>query len=216
MYYISLGKTCSIAYNIKKYIDKNRQTMFFDTSRTDFKCVLSVLDLPDIGVIFNIENMILDNKLYSHNRETTITFKNFAKDNLELLYHHDVKYDKNDNELTVNNKLLQFIATYRRRHDRFNELLKTEQKLCFIYNIIGRFDYDDTNLFNSILTKINKNINYILILLIEEHETETYTYCKHDNYVKINLSKFLDKNIVPFWKQPQYKWTDIFELIKTL
>lgn len=221
MYFISLGRHCWIAYHIKKYINNDIPTQFFDWSRNDFKCVLYMLNLRIIDTIFNIENIIVDKELFKKDNEITITFKNFVKDELSLLYHHDIPY-KEYSEEEMNEKLLEFIEKYKRRHNRLIELIKTDKKLCFIYHIINNFNYDDTNLFNDILKSINKNINYILILLIEEEEEkkeDSYIYCKYDYYIKINLKKFMNVNFIDSnqdWKQQQYDWEKIFELIQNI
>jgi hypothetical protein len=62
-----------------------------------------------------------------------------------------------------------------------------DTKLCFIYNITNEFNYNDTNFFENILKKINKNINYILVLLIEEEDK--YVYLQFKNYLKIFIFK---------------------------
>jgi hypothetical protein len=213
MHYISLGRHCDVAYNITKFIKNDIPTQFFDWSRTDFKCVLFILNLRIIDTIFNVENIIIDKNLYQHMNEITLTLKNFDEKNLCLLYHHDIPY-KDYNEVEMNEKLLEFISKYKRRHDRLIELIKTDKKLCFIHNINNEFDYNDADLFNNILKSINENINYTLVLLIKEEE-DTYVYMKYDNYLKINLTHFfIDTNITPDWTYPQYDWKTIYELIQ--
>jgi len=211
MVFISLGRHCSVAYNIKKFINNDRPTHFFDWSRTDFKCVLSILQLSDLNEIFNVENIKIDKELYKKDCEFTMTLKKFNKDNLCLMYHHDIKYS-DYNDLEFNEQLTNFIDKYKRRYNRLIKLIKTDTKIYFIYNITNMFDYNDCDLFNKILTNINKNINYSLILLIEEGD-DTSTYTKGDNYFKINLTHFIDTDITPNWMQEQYDWKNIFRLI---
>jgi hypothetical protein len=212
MYYISLGRHCNVAYNIKKFIDNNIPTQFFDWSRTDFKCVLFILNLRVIDTIFNIENIIVDKESYKHENEFAMTLNNFVKDNLCLLYHHDIKY-KEYNQLEINKELIIFINKYKRRYSRLIELIKINKQKCFIYNITNDFDYNDATLFNKILTSINEHINYILVLLIEE-EDDTYIYCKYKDYFKINLKHFKDINIAYEWTNQNYDWKKIFEIIE--
>jgi hypothetical protein len=207
MYFISLGRHCSIAYNIRKFITNDVETQFFDWARTDFKCVLFILNLKNIDTIFNNENIKIN--INKQDNDIAITFKNFNKDNLCLLYHHDIPY-KEYNESEMNEKITDFINKYKRRHDRLINLIKNNKKIYFIYNITNGFDY---NLFNKILIDINKNINYTLVLLIEEKDT--YKIELKENYVKINLTNYLDKNITTDWFQPQYDWKSIFKIIQT-
>jgi len=213
MYFISLGRHCGIACNIKKFINNDIPTQFFDWSRTDFKCVLYILNLRIIDTIFNNENIIVDKESYKHENELCMTLKNFAKDNLCLLYHHDIPYEEY-NELDMNEKLTGFIDKYKRRYDRLIEIIKTDKKIYFIYNITEGFDYNDSNLFNNILTSINKNVNYTLILLIEEQDP--YIYTKNKHYFKINLKHFIDINITPDWTLNHYDWKSIFEIMQKI
>lgn len=213
MRYISLGRHCATSYNIKKYINSNVPTQFFDWSRTDFKCVLGVLTIKNIEEIFNIENIIVDNVTHRHENDLCMTLNNFVNDNLCLLYHHDIKY-KEYTEPELNSKLIEFIDKYKRRYDRLIELIKMDEKLCFIYHILNcDFDYDDTNIFNTILISINKNIDYILILLVEDKD-DTNIYSIHTNYVKINLNFFVSKE-KRTWENLGYDWEKIFKLINT-
>lgn len=208
--YISLGRHCNIAIYIKKFINNDIPTQFFDWSRTDFKCVLFILNLRIIDIIFNNNNIIVDKELFKCDNELSMTLNNFNKDTLCLLYHHDIPY-KEYNKQEMDNKLLEFINKYKRRYDRLIELIKTDTKICFIYYITSNFDYNDTNLFNNILISINVNINYILVLLIEE--PKPYIYCEYNNYFKINLKHFIDINITADSFGNQYDWEKVFQKI---
>jgi hypothetical protein len=211
MYYISLGRHCDVAYNIKKFINNDIPTQFFDWSRTDFKCILFILNLRIIDTIFNNENIIVDKEIYKNEGDMCMTLRNFERDNLCLLYHHDIPH-KEYNEEEMNEKLLEFIDKYKRRYTRLIELIKTDKKICFIYRITNEFNYNDTKLFNNILTCINENINYILVLLVDE-EGE-YIYCKYKDYFKLNLKHFIDINVVPDWTTNNVDWKKIFEIIE--
>jgi hypothetical protein len=206
-------------------MDNNIPTQFFDWSRTDFKCVLSILNTRCIETLFNIENIVVDNNLYKHNGEVCLTLKNFDKDGLCLLYHHDIlykkavtpvrghKYDKYT-DIELHEQLTGFINKYRRRYVRLLELIKTNEKICFLYFSDNGFDYNDCDLFNTALTSINNEVIYSLVLLIREPE-DTYEYIKCDNYFKLNLTHFLRNDIVrPNWTRNQYNWKRIFETIQ--
>jgi hypothetical protein len=117
MQFISLGRHCDIAHNIKKYINNDTPTQFFDWVRTEFKCVLHILNLRYIDTIFNIENLNLDTSMFKIDGELTITLKNFERENLVLLFHHEIQLcDYYSSE--VDNKLIEFIDKYKRRFNR--------------------------------------------------------------------------------------------------
>jgi hypothetical protein len=221
MYFISIGTNCCVAYNIKKYINESIPTQFFDWSRTNFKCVLYILNLRTIDTIFNIKNFIIDKEIYKDDNNISITLKNFVKDDLCLLYHHDIEYtDNSDLELTE--KLTQFINKYKRRHERLINLIKTSQKLCFIHHIRPTtddsnifFDYNDCKLFNEILRSINKDINYILVLLDNNYK-EDYKYIHTEFFLKINLKYFTNEDIEFEWTFQKIDWNGVFKLIQKL
>jgi predicted Zn-dependent protease len=215
---ISLGKYCFIAKNIKIYVNNNVPTNFFDWVRTDFKCVLYILKLKNIESTFNIENLNIDKETFKHQNNLTITLKHFDDENLTLLFHHDIKLD--EYILNPNDNLIEFINKYKRRHERLINLINTNSKLYFICYIINiyEFDLNDFNIFDEILKSINKNINYKLIVLVEDND-KTYTYVLYENYVKINIIKYLKKDVNSKdfdWIKSQYDWKSIFELIQTI
>ena len=213
MHFISLGRHCATSYNIRKYIDSNIETQFFDWLRTDFKCVLEVLNVKNINEIFNIENIIVDKELYKDDNNLSITLKNFVKNNSTLLFHHDILLSEYIEQET-NQKLIEFIDKYKRRYDRLIELIKTNKKLYFIYFITENFDYNDTNIFNILVLKINKNINYVLILMKEEKQGSCYIYNIYNNYIEINITNFVLDSYTDDWTLNKYDWKKMFELIQ--
>lgn len=216
MKFISLGRHCATAFNIKKYIDQGHETQFFDWVRTDFKCILEILRIKNIDEIINIENIIVDKELFK-DYNISITFKNFVKDNLTLLFHHDIEY-REYTEQEMNQQIIEFNDKYKRRYDRLIDLIKSEQKIYFIYHISTDVDFNDADLFNTLIKTINKNINYVLIFLtVEEKE---YIYSVFKNYVKINLNQFISNNetvtctVYDDWTLSCYDWSKMFELIQ--
>jgi len=213
MVFISLGRHCDVAYNIKKYVDSDRPTHFFDWSRTDFKSMLTILNSRILDTLFYKENIAIDKESYKHDNEFTMTLKSLDRENQCLLFHHDISYNEYT-EPELNVKLTEFINKYKRRHERLVKLIQSEEPICFLYRITTPFDYGDIDVFNTILRSINSNNKHILILLREEDGPQTYT--KYNTHITINLTKFTDRTIVPNWKQPQYDWKRIFEVIESL
>jgi hypothetical protein len=205
--FISLGRNCDVAYNIKHFTPG--ETNFFDWTRTDFKCVLYILNLKNIDTLLNAENIIIDKKL----DDISILFKNFEKDNLTLLFHHDIIV-KEYSVQEMSKQISGFIDKYKRRYDRLINLIKTDNKIYFIYHITAGFDYNDCELFDQYIKNINTNINYMLVLLVEEPETTDYILCKNKNCLKINITHFLNKNIPFDWTRSCYDWKSIFDIIK--
>jgi hypothetical protein len=219
---ISLGRNCCVAYNIQKYNNNKYPTHFFDLLRTDFKCVLYILNSRTIDMMFNSKNFIVDNKSWKIEGNIGITLKNFIKNDLCLLFHHDVITkqdgdDGDDDEMT--NKLNEFADKYKRRFNRLINLIETQTDTCFIYhnNLDTDFDYDDCIEFNRIIKSINKNNNYVLVLLMNDtYDNIDYEYIKNEYYIKINLKHFAIKDIANDWTHPIYDWMKVINLIQDI
>lgn len=204
-------------------MNNNSPTNFFDQLRSDFKCILEILNIENIDDIINIKNIIIDKELYKTENSLSITFKNFVNNNLTLLFHHDIYLDAyNKEELKQPNKelnsiLIEFINKYKRRYTRLIDLIKSDKKIYFFHSITeSNFDYNNTNTFENIIKKINKNTNYVLVLFVKDFVKEPYNYIIFNNYIKINLNNFLIKNQSERndWKESNYDWKKIFQLIK--
>jgi len=218
MYFISLGRKCTIGYHIKKYMNNDVPTQFFDWTRVDFRCVLQILKLDCIDKILNIENINVDNTTLAHENDILITLKNFDEQNLTLYFRHEIKL-KEYSDLVKNDKLIEFIAKYKRRYDRLIKLIKSNETLCFIhYDIESLFDFEnDINDFYKTLKEINKDVDFCLVI-IKNDKNEDYTFIKHKQHLQINITKFIDESIISkpedVWKSNEVEWIKIFELIK--
>jgi len=215
MKFISLGRHCDIAFNIKKYIDSDVPTHFFDWVRTDFKCVLEILNLRCIDQILNIENIRIDKESFAYNNDICLTLKNIEKKNLNLLFYRDIILE-NYNDEEMNDKLVQFIEKYKRRFNRLIELIESKDKICFIYRVQEiKIDFEkDIELFKKILFSINKNCIFCLVFLIEGDDD--FIFVKYRSYMKINISSFIDKTNNDYsWKSEHIDWEKIFNVIKS-
>ena len=214
MIYISLGRHCDVASNIKTYLQKEHPTQFFDWVRTDFKCILHILKLNSIETLFNVENIEVDNVTYKHENNISITLKNFNKENLILLFHHDILW-QDYTDIEMKEQLIQFIDKYKRRFDRLLELIKSNNRLCFIYRITGKIDYkNDIDNFYNLLKDINTDINFMLVMLVDQ-STDSEKIIKYDKYLKINLSHYYLYNpIKNDWTLKHIDWKKVFDLIE--
>ena len=213
MQFVSLGRHCDVIYNIKKCVNADTPTHFFDSLRVDFKSVLYILNLRCIDPIMNIDNFNLDKELYAHENELSITLKNFDRDNITLLFHHDILLTGYD-ESGLPAKLEEFVSKYKRRFERLIDLISSEKELYFIHKVHGesidfRTDIDD---FDKIIKSINGRVKYCLITLVQEEGD--YIFTKHNNHLNINITTFIDENKTPDWKRSEIDWESIFRIIK--
>ena len=215
MRFISLDRHCDIAYNIKKYTNDEYPRNFFDWLRTDFKCVLEILNVKNIDDIFNKNSIILDREMFKQNADLTLFLNYFQSQNLTLLFRHEIKLSEY-NEVNSDQLLTKFIDKYKRRYNRLIELIKSTEVLYFIHRVADCDDnydvqYDDILQFDKILKSINPNIKYKLVLLNPKIDDDEYV--QNDNLIIINLSKLTDHNIEHDWTNQHYNWNRIFEII---
>jgi hypothetical protein len=209
--YLSLGRHCDIAFNIKKYSNENKKTQFFDWIRTDFECIIHILNLSNLDSILNKENFIIDQQTYAH--IILIKLKNFENKNLTLYFRHDILI--NNFIKNADGELDNFINKYKRRFERLINLIKSNQKLIFIHRVESEELFINNNLadeFEKALKKINKNVNYNLIILFNSNEK--YFIIKKNNNIKINLLPLIDKNINLTWQREDIDWKQLFDIIE--
>jgi hypothetical protein len=214
MKYVSLGRHCDVAFNIKKY-NTNSPSFFFDWARIDFKCCLYILKLNNIETFLNKENIIVDKQMFSAEKEICFKFKNFDENNNILYFHHEndvEQYDATDVELDC--MIDKFINKYTKRFIKMVNLICSEEEIIFIYRDTDNiFKETYVNEFIDCIFKINKNVVFCLIILTEDNDD--FLYIKKKNYLKINISKFINYDLVEYddWTIQKYDWVKIFNII---
>jgi len=214
MKFISLGRHCDTICHIDKYVG-SQATMLFDWSRTDFQCIIDILNTNNIHSIFNIIDVLLDDKMYDFDNEMTIQFKYFVDKNLTLLFHHDLKIDvyNNADDFEKHNLLLKFIDKLIRRYNRLCDLIRSQDKIVFVYKITTEYDFEtNIKLFENVILNMNPNADFHLILL--EMLDENWLYVKYPRCMRFNLSHYINKNITYYdWQNQHYKLFEIFDIV---
>ena len=216
MKYISLGRHCDVGFNIKK-CNINNPTYFFDWTRTDFKCCLYILKLNNIKIFLNKENIILDKQMFSAEKEICFKFKNFEENNNILYFHHEndvEQYDLTDVEL--DGMIDKFINKYTKRFIKMVNLICSEEEIIFIYRDTDNiFKETYVNEFIDCIFKINENVVFCLVILTEDNDD--FLYIKKKNYLKINISNFINYQLENdnCWHNPLYiDYPKIFTIIE--
>jgi hypothetical protein len=220
--YISLGRRCDVAHNIKKFNlnnNKFKKTNFFDWLRCDFKCMLEILKLKQPNILLNKNNIVIDKELFRVDSNVSITFDNFDKQNLTCLSHHDINL--HNFEINPKRELTLFIKKYKRRFYRFLDLIKSNNRLVFIYHYTGEMPMLNENEgfyeFKKIILEINKDCNYYFVFIANDlHDKNDYAIMKCNNFIKINKSYYTDTNIEPTWECHETNWNYIFNILKKL
>ena len=196
--FISLGKHCDVAYNIKRYTNGSI-THFFDWIRNDFNAVLYILSQQNIDDILNIENIV-------YNDETSHLFLKTTSDKqMTLLFTHEEIIEPYEESI------INFINKYKRRFYRLIDLIKSNKNICFIYHVISDVVTEDNIIeFENIFKNINNNINYSLCILVNS-TTDYLCFCD-DKYLQFNTNKYTINSTDNFslWTNPHINWGYVF------
>lgn len=202
MYYISLGPDCHIAGALN-FMNLRLQALPFDF-------LLSPSNKGLEYVCSLIENNFSDflNKL-EYNNQNKVLSKNYPD---TLFYHHDLIKNKQKlvkslkiDHINMNEPL---ITKFRRRGDRFMNIISNENKCMFFY-ILPINDIIIESNFINIMTSIDKFIKimnkqskcqYILIIFVKVDKINVLKISDkilliNEKYKQVKLEPFFGKNI---------------------
>lgn len=216
MEYVSLGGTCSVAFNLQelsKTVDnKYREHAYpFDWVRVD-----SLDNIRDI-----IENHF--NEFIESCKKVNESMK-FPISQDDYFPYEDS--DKQQKSIIMENKygvrfyhdftdcinIETIINKYNRRIHRFMELLNDKKEIIFVRDEqkMKKINKDKIERFIKLLYKINNNIKFKLIIIIhnpENKDNNIFNELKDNPNIKIinDINKFGD------WKRQNLKWIDILK-----
>lgn len=199
---ISLGQGCDIKYQILKNFKNNniKETQLFDWNITTFETVLNIIS-DNFKEHLRLENLIIDNQKES-SKTAVVRIKNYS----DFISMHDVP--KNPSITHLN----EYIEKYKRRYDRFIEILKKKNRLFLIRKDYNKIPSTDITKFFKKINKINPNNKIVLVLLCDYIKPE---YLKLRNLLYINYKK-LKKFESEDWKGDNYNWDYIVELLNNI
>tara|TARA_B100000524_G_C23625429_1_gene361327 strand:- start:107 stop:715 length:609 start_codon:yes stop_codon:yes gene_type:complete len=198
MTYVSLGASCSIAYNLKKF-DLRNEAYPFDWTRTlNLNNICKAIDneFKDFLNLNKFELKKLDESFFIEGNKCSYIYKNDY-----CSFYHDF-YDE-ITKIDVNT----FKQKYKRRIVRFLELLKSDKEIIFIREQIGKLNVNKINNLIKSLNNYNKNMNYKIIIITNDI-----------NYKNININKiyfyFSDVKVLD-WKRCELNWEKLFFIFTT-
>jgi len=197
------GNACAVAYSIKNFYNNNYQTNFFDYLEISLLSINEVLNEETIYDKLNSNQTMVKNK---DNKES-VYFNNFHK----IISHHDLVNNYNNKEY------IYFIEKYKRRHIRFLDTIKSENKIFFIR--YGFENYENITTFMNKIKNINPNLNFFFINVNYDEKNIEINY-DIKNYIYINFYNINDKNIQYnddlYFKTIQFNWKVIFDLLMNI
>jgi hypothetical protein len=119
MVFISIGRGCSVKYQIDKHRHKI-PTLFFDWLQTSMDAVISILGCDDIDKILFLDNIVRDlNNPYHKEIRSRVCIKSLEY----CISIHDLYKDFKDNDM------VEFISKYKSRFNRIIEYIKSNEKI---------------------------------------------------------------------------------------
>ena len=204
--YISLGSTCSVAIQGQK-LNQRVQAYPFDWQRTDdLDNISDAIENKFDGYISSVIKKNDSNKfpymtddVFPQTNNSTI--KSIIMQNkYGIKFYHDFSSDISVDD--VNQK-------YQRRIIRFYDTIKSTNKVFFIRDELKpkKISSDRIDRFMSLITKINPNCQFQMILIIHNPEKKALDIL---NYKNNNVTILNDTCEFGDWTRPNVDWKNIF------
>jgi len=188
MEFVSLGSSCSIAYNLNEY--KLRKEAYpFDWTRTNNLNNVSIAIDTLFDDFLNLDKFKF--KCFSKNFEVNGKLGSYIYYNDCCSFFHDF------NGLISEIDTKEFEDKYKRRINRFINLLKSDKEITFIREEFRKLNKNKIVRFIKSIKNLNKNINFSLIIITNDLNYQS---------MEIDNVTFYYSNIaITNWKRPELK-----------
>ena len=208
MEFISIGRNCSVAYCINRFI-KRKETNFFDWLMTDMETVNKLLSPASIDTLISKDHLIIDNN-YRCGRNVKVTVNSLS----HMVSIHDLPSRHTDKDIE------NFLKKYKRRYERLVHLINNSSHIVFIRKDTNKLISDsEINGFIENVYKINPNSSFNLVELSEKQreKSENGDNVMSPEHVFINLLRYKfdeSKHRKGDWTTVSlYNWREIFDEI---
>ena len=188
MKYISLGSSCSIAYNLRKLNLSNKYLPFDWIRISNFNNVSELIknNFDDFLNVNTFEFKNINNNFMVNNKMKSYVYKN----RYCTFFHEFDDYIENIN---TNN----FIEKYKRRIIRFYDLINNND-ITFIREEFGKLNQNK-------IIKFMEIFNYKHKLLIITNDSN------YKNIFIDNVYFYFSNNKIEVWTRPELDWVNIFK-----
>lgn len=194
---ISLGGSCTVAYQLKKH-GYLKEYLPFDWIRIKFIDIIECLETNFSRILDKNNYKFIE---YSNKFHSKIGMSAIYKVN-DIGFYHDFNDQDNMNEQFENH-----IVKYKRRVDRLYNYLKSLDKITFIRYDTKDIKMDELNRFNRVIQNINPNLIWTMKVIIHRKNKLNNKIISLDNNQIIIL--YEDNKIID-WKRDDINWLDIF------
>lgn len=191
--YVSLGSTCSIAYNLRELNLRDNAYPFDWIRILNLNNVSNLLENNFDGFLdVNNYNFIK----YSEDFMINDNYGTYIYDNGYCKFYHE--FDKPLEECDIDS----FIDKYKRRINRLYDLLNSDEEIIFIREELRSVNINKINNFIETIRNINENINFKLIII--SNDDVDYNI---DNVIFYYSNEKFDT-----WMRKEIDWYKIFNL----
>ena len=203
--YVSLGSSCSVAYQLQK-LNKRNDAYPFDWLRCE--------TLENITNCFenNFSNFVLSCQLVSKSDKFPLSINDdFPCENQQAIslcmqnkynmkFYHDFTNDSDINAIDLK---------YQRRIKRLLYLIKSDNEICFIRDELkpNKLNFDMINRFRREINKINPNVKFKMIIILHNPKNKGHALLKLKDNDMIIIN---DSNSFEGWMRNNLDWLNIF------
>jgi len=210
--FISIGSSCNVKYQLKKYKPKI-ETLFFDWLITDMESVNMIMSCNNIDEILSLDNIVMDKQNISKLTVTSLPCCISLHDvGIQIYDMYDIgSLEEIEQPIFYFEKAREhFIEKYKRRFLRMIDYIKGDKKIHFFK--YGSIREDEKNIFIQAIQKINPDCNFILICVAPNQEVDCII--KEEYYLEIKLSDKTDNRDPNDWMTTFLNWEKIFKDIE--
>lgn len=204
--FVSIGSCCAVKYNIDKYTGP-KATLFFDWLLTDMASVNAVLGSRNINTILCCTNIVSGP---ADPNSLNVSSQAIQAKNARVRF-QSLSYCESIHDLPASynaSRLQHFIETYRRRYQRFIDLvLQCKSTIYFLRK--GTIASEDKDTFIKIIQSINPDCNFKLVELLEQMDVNHDCICEI-NFLSVNLDNYRTATDTHTWKCECFNWNQLF------
>ena len=194
-WYVSLGGSCNVKYQIDQHTQHSQPTLFFDWLMMSFETVIEVVSET------HIENRLHPGivvKTGVHHRKSVINIQSLH----DCVSIHDLPLEYSPEDVRA------FLDTYIRRHNRLMEIIKDSRPIYFIRH--GEVTPEDASRFVTAVKRINPSCKFVLIVIGDV----TTALQNNVMYLHLTARDPLPSDIA--WRTPHLAWSEVWEATSSL
>lgn len=206
---ISLGSTCSVAYQLQQYGMRTNAYPFDWVRSQNFSDVVKVIEskfdayIESVTQISSSEKFpVFDTDDFPNSTGENNVTMDIMQNKYNIKFYHDFISGNLDNRIPV-------LVKYQRRIERFYDTIQSGQPILYIRDELqlGRLTAEDIIAFINIIYQINPDANFKLLFILHNPSAKPLEIT---NYIHPQVEYFVDHNKFGIWTRPNINWKEVF------